>query len=92
MQFEKWWSKEIISGIQDELTRKRLVFALRHQDGGSHVGTLTDQSYVRLKSGANLPTNSPGQPPIPMVELATATMRQVAWEVTETMNELGEIK
>jgi len=96
-QFDAWWTKESIfdepkrSGGTD-LTRRRLVFALRHQDGGGHIGELTDDSYVRLKAGAGVSTSIKGGPLRKMVEAANATMRQVAWEVTETLNQLGEVK
>jgi hypothetical protein len=91
-QFESWWSKEDIydSGGM-HLTRRRLVFALRHQDGGSHVGELTDPAYVRLKAGAGFSGNATDGSARQLVEAANATMRQVAWEVTETLKELGEV-
>ena len=57
VQFPRWWEKEFI--FKDYagngslmLNRRRLVFALRHQDGGAHIGKLTDPAYVRLKEGA----------------------------------------
>lgn len=98
IQFETWWAKEDIErshpvrGKSAELTRRRLVFALRHQDGGSHVGELTDAAYVRLKAGAGMFGSSANGPPRAMVEAATAAMRQIAWEVTETLSQLGEVK
>jgi hypothetical protein len=52
IQFESWWGKETIyKRDASALTRKRLVFALRHQDGGGHVGTITDPVYLELKKG-----------------------------------------
>jgi hypothetical protein len=93
IQFPTWWAKENVfhevGGT--ELTRRRLVFALRHQDGGSHVGELTDPSYVRLKAGAGFLGNAADGSTRTMIEAATATMRQVAWEVTETLKQLGEV-
>ena len=94
IQFPTWWTKENVfhepSGGA-ELTRRRLIFALRHQDGGSHIGELTDPSYVRLKAGAGFFGNAADGSPRAMIEAATATMRQVAWEVTETLKQLGEV-
>lgn len=92
VQFETWWSKEDIYDSADtHLTRRRLFFALRHQDGGGHVGKLTDPTYVRLKAGAGLSGNTPDGSMRQLVEAANATMRQVAWEMTETLKELGEV-
>jgi hypothetical protein len=96
VQFETWWTKEDIEKTHPsgapELTRRRLVFALRHQDGGSHVGELTDSAYVRLKAGAGMFGNSADGTPRAMIEAASAAMRQIAWEVTETLEQLGEVK
>jgi hypothetical protein len=91
VQFETWWAKEDIydsNGI--ELTRRRLVFALRHQDGGGHVGELTDPAYVRLKAGAGFSGNA-ADGSIRALQGTNPTMRQIAWEVTETLKQLGEI-
>jgi hypothetical protein len=97
VQFETWWTKEDIershpTQTAPELTRKRLVFALRHQDGGSHIGALTDSAYVRLKAGSGMFGNSADGSPRAMIEAASAAMRQLAWEVTETLEQLGEVK
>ena len=46
LAFKTWWSEECIfknyPAKSLELNRARLVFALRHQDGGGHVGKITD--------------------------------------------------
>src|SRR5260370_17174437 len=92
LQFRTWWAKErIYKDQQADLTRRRLVFALRHQDGGGHIGNLTDTSYVRLKGGAGWFGGVGTGPPEPFVGAVSATRRQVAWEVTETLKQLGEI-
>lgn len=94
LQFTTWWAKEVIykdyrNGV--ELTRRRLVFALRHQDGGGHVGELTDDAYVRFKGGGGWFAGSGNGPGAPLVNGVTATMRQVAWEITRTLEQLGEV-
>jgi hypothetical protein len=92
LQFHTWWAKEhIYKDRQVDLTRRRLIFALRHQDGGGHVGNLTDPAYVRLKGGAGWFGGVGSGAPEAFVGAVTATMRQVAWEVTETLKQLGEI-
>jgi hypothetical protein len=98
LQFSKWWEKEVIYKDRPSvsLTRKRLVFALRHQDGGGHVGTLTDNAYVRFKAGGGWFGGSGSGPSEPLVGAVAASMRQVAWEITETLKQLdrplGETK
>jgi hypothetical protein len=54
LQFPRWWEEEIIfqsNNSAPRLSRRRLVFSLRHQDGGGHVGPLTDPAYINLKAG-----------------------------------------
>lgn len=89
VSFETWWVKELIG--PPPLTRQRLVNSLRHQDGGAHVGRLTDQAYVALKDGAGWLGSRNGDVR-PMEAAAAASMRQVAWELTESLAKLGEIK
>jgi hypothetical protein len=94
VQFSTWWVKESIytvPGGAGELSRRRMVFALRHQDGGGHIGQLTDDLYVRLKAGGGYFTSGPNGASIPMPAAIPATMRQIAWEVEETLKEIGEI-
>jgi hypothetical protein len=96
VQFPTWWDKETIfrDGDQYQLTRKGLVFSLRNQDGGSHVGAkLTDAAYVRL-SKENISTPSAvfsGRPPKPLLGDEQASMRQVAWELLKSLDAMGDI-
>jgi hypothetical protein len=92
VQFETWWTKECIyreSGT--ELTRKRLVFSLRHQEGGGHIGDLTDPAYIGLKAGGGWYGGASDGSMRMLTEAAAASMRQVAWEITETLAQLGEV-
>lgn len=92
LQFPRWWEKEVIfkGGGSTSLTRRRLVFSLRHQDGGGHVGSLTDKAYVAFKAGGGWFGGAGDGPPKPLDMGATTTMRQVAWEMTETLKQIGE--
>jgi hypothetical protein len=93
LQFPRWWQKEAI--YKDErsgnLSRRRLVFALRHQDGGGHIGELTDPSYVKFKDGGGWFGGLGDGSAAPMKDAIPATMRQIAWELTETLKQLGEV-
>jgi hypothetical protein len=90
VEFETWWSKEDIYGSGGvKLSRCRLVFALRHQDGGGHVGDLTDPAYISLKTRAGRGSDANGD--IRYLSGSSGTMRQIAWEVTETLKQLGDV-
>jgi hypothetical protein len=95
VQFETWWAKESIyqgAGLNaSSLTRKRLIFSMRHQDGGGHVGALTDPAYVGMKAGGGWFGGIGDSAGNPLDMAAAATMRQIAWEVTETLKDLGQV-
>jgi hypothetical protein len=91
-QFPHWWAEELIFRQQGvELTRRRLVFALRHQDGGGHVGELTDPSYVRIKTSPVWIGQISGQPDEPLYAM-TGSVRQIAWEITKTLDDYGPVQ
>ncbi len=103
LQFHDWWEKELIfrapSGVS--MNRRRLVFALRNQDGGGHFDPqLTDEAYVEFSrvpvwfenpEEMTVMTNQGGKPgysPIrPFPHLPT--MRQIAFELDRTLTLAG---
>lgn len=96
LQFHDWWEKDIIlSDGEFKLTRKRLVFILRNQEGGGHFSTeMNDHTYMRF-SQAQLTTPlvvAPGKPTKPILGVELATMRQIAWELTKTLDDHGPIE
>jgi hypothetical protein len=94
LQFPTWWERSII--FQDgnhKLTRKKLVFSLRNQDGGSHTDpSLTDEAYVRIAREqfstprAVFPTGD-----VAILGAEHATMRQIAFEVLKSFEALGTV-
>jgi hypothetical protein len=89
--FEDWWKNELIyqEKASGQLNRMRLVFALRHQDGGGHIGNLTDGVYVHLKKGAGWQLKHADGKIEPVSNLVACSMRQVAWEVIQTLKQLS---
>ena len=87
VSFGQWWERDII--IKDgaaELTRKRLVFVLRNQEGGSHFDDeVRDPGYLSLAGSSNALVFRPGHEPQLVFAAELATMRQVAWELTKTL-------
>lgn len=87
VDFKTWWDQETIFKTETfSLSRKRLILALRNQDGGSHVGELTDKSYVQLKEifpvGVEI-RDAPNQVHLPGAVAASA--RQIGWELEQTL-------
>jgi hypothetical protein len=87
VSFGQWWERDII--IKDgsaELTRKRLVFVLRNQEGGAHFDDeVRDPAYVSLARSSNALVIRLGHEPQLVFAVELATMRQVAWELTKTL-------
>jgi hypothetical protein len=91
LPFEDWWNQIIYEEkASGQLNRMRLVRALRDQDGGSHIdGTLTGEVYIHLKKGAGWQLDHKDGNVGPVSNLIAALMRQVAWEIMETLKELN---
>ncbi|MBB6407752.1 hypothetical protein [Mesorhizobium sangaii] len=89
--FDDWWKNELIyqEKASGQLNRMRLVLALRHQDGGSHIGNLTDGVYVHLKKGAGWQLKHADGRIEPVTNLIASSVRQVAWELMETLKQLS---
>lgn len=89
--FEDWWKNGLIyqEKASGHLNRMRLVLALRHKDGGGHIGALTDGIYIHLKKGAGWQIGREDGSVEPVSNIVAALMRQVAWEVKETLKQLG---
>ncbi len=93
-QFHKWWEEEPIfvdGPIGDRrlrLTRKRLVFALRNQDGASHFEPIIrNPNHIGLAKGT--PTTwalGDGDSSEPILGAEFAMMRQIAWELATTLD------
>jgi hypothetical protein len=100
MAFDQWWKNEVIFVRKGDilLNRMKLVESLRHQDGGAHVGALTKPGYVDLKAGGGITLSEHGGLIIEagygagFEGLADASMRQVAWEIEETLKQIEQFE
>lgn len=71
-----------------QLTRRRLVFALRNKDGGAHFDAELDEPYA-VFSQKPVWFAIQGDKSYPIMQQETATMRQIAWELLETLKGAG---
>ena len=87
--FDDWWNAPIIIDTnQREVSRKRLVLAVANQDGGAHVDPELDDIYADLlKSKSMGRMYSTGSAWEPIHGVAHTSVRQVAHEVMQTLNE-----
>jgi hypothetical protein len=93
LQVGKWWEEDLIfrsGGGHHRLTRKKLVFALRNQEGGSHFDAeLKDPSYIEMAHGKTWSMELSDGTKRELRQLELATMRQVAWELLESVKRTG---
>ena len=85
--FHTWWQKEqIFRDGAHCLTRSGLVFALRNQDGGSHLDPeLSNPNYVHYSREGRTFVGTRGQDAKVLLGKELVTMRQIAWELTQTL-------
>lgn len=97
LDFQDWWEEDVIlaDGAEFKLTRKRLVFVLRNQEGGGHFSPeMNDQTYLRFSQAQSTTpfVIKSGQQPAPVMGAELATMRQIAWELTKSLDDFGPIQ
>jgi hypothetical protein len=94
VQFHTLWSNESIFRVEDvSVSRRRLVFALRNQDGGGHLDPKLNEDGYLLMSRASKRSvyfGSRGKPDVPLLGLELASMRQMAWELTKTLEAVAD--
>ncbi|SDR55111.1 hypothetical protein SAMN05519103_05038 [Rhizobiales bacterium GAS113] len=89
VQFHDWWEDErIFRDSQFVLSRKRLVFELRNKEGGAHLSSVIDDpSYVQFSRTSRTFVGA-GSDLKPVFQSDLASMRQIAWELTKTLEHL----
>jgi hypothetical protein len=88
VEFAQWWEPAILTDTQgNEFSRRSLVLALTNQDGGAHVGTKLAAGYAALVKANSLGRMGagPGQEMRPLLNIALATVRQIAHELLRTL-------
>ncbi len=93
LQFHEWWEKDVIIRIGSQsLTRKRLVFNLRNKEGGAHFDTrIEDPSYVAVLNEPIWRFQVGERSVEPLLGVELVSMRQIAWELDRSLDNLGEI-
>ncbi|MEO6840962.1 MAG: hypothetical protein ABI192_09360 [Bradyrhizobium sp.] len=83
-KFADWWEQPVFGSADGRtLSRKNVVFSLRSQDGGAHFDEEWGSDLSRLIATTGDERLSSDGKPIANAHLAT--MRQIAWELTETL-------
>jgi hypothetical protein len=94
LQFPTWWEEGIYRDQKKRtLSRKNLIASMRDQDGGSHFDEeLRDPTYIGVvkegSAGWWLTSNAVTRSIEPGPHLAT--VRQIGWELEQTLNPLIE--
>lgn len=94
VQFDRWWTSDLIYRSREKtLSRRELVFALRDKEGGSHFDPqLNDDGYLAMTRDATRGwyVTTDNGPSARLLGLELASMRQVAWELIESLNTIPD--
>jgi len=86
--FHVWWSDTVMAARGITWSRKDLVLALAHFEGGAHVDPKPKRTWVDLKQvGIGFSTIDAGGDSIPLSNPAIPSVRQIAFEVEVTLHE-----
>jgi hypothetical protein len=94
MPFQTWWEKDVIlvDESRTQITRRDVVLFVANQDGGSHVDPDLDAVYHALSRGQAMgwKVHTP-EGERPMSEPTAPCLRQIAYEVLETLAQRRQI-
>jgi hypothetical protein len=88
VEFAQWWEPVILTDMQgNSFSRQTFVLALANRDGGAHVDPSLDVSYAALVKANSLGRTGagPGEEPRPLLNIALASVRQIAHELLRTL-------
>lgn len=100
LPFNRWWSATVYTELPGSLrmSRQGLIMTIRNQDGGSHIDAeIANEAFVAIsRSGPFTMVNrslpfSMGEkmePGEPIMGLEKAIVRQIGWEVEQTLTDL----
>jgi hypothetical protein len=88
LPFEKWWNMPVIrDDHRRTISRKNIVFHMRHSEAGAHVDSSIDGVFADIRRvnsmGWVVSTNEGNY--VPEYGPEYASMRQIAWEVEQTL-------
>lgn len=89
--FEEWWDRRqviVLPHLNRHWTRKQLVLALAHKEGGAHVDAELDEAYEELvtNNGAGIMLGIGESEAVPFPgNLVAVSVRQIAFELTKTL-------
>jgi hypothetical protein len=89
--FDEWWTNTVIKDTEGtEFSRRALVLALAHKEGGAHVDPVPDPDYEALAKSNSLgwSVRIGDEDPRPMTQNPVyPSMRQISYEVVESIRQ-----
>jgi hypothetical protein len=88
VKFVDWWEPVILTDTEgNDFSRKSFVLALANEDGGAHVDPNLRAGYAALVKANSLGRMGagPGQELRPLLNIALASVRQIAHELLRTL-------
>ncbi len=94
ISFQRWWDEEIIivDNKKNWFTRKDLILSVVNKDGGAHVDATLDQPYYQLSRKNSIGwVYSNNKENLPLENIVLTSIRQIAFEVIKSFEELEKI-
>ena len=91
-RFDAWWNETVTRDTYDaEFSRRSYVLGFANQDGGGHVDPTLSEAYARLTRHNSIGTMyMVGAGPLePLGSPIPTAVRQITYEVLETLTQLG---
>ena len=88
LPFRRWWEMPIMrDSSRREISRKNLVFHLRNGEGGGHVDPKINEVFADISryQSVGFPIFYGNTPLVPEYGPHYASMRQIAWEVEQSI-------
>jgi hypothetical protein len=92
VRFKDWWSgRAVLRDDRRSWTRKQLVLELANREGGVHIDPAQNERYERLATKVARCHIADDDGPLEMVgNPVGATVRQMSWELTQTLPDLQQ--
>jgi hypothetical protein len=94
LPFADWWRKRLLDSphTNEHWRRQDFVLGATNKEGGAHVDPTPPAWWTDLRDGTWVgaaTTTGPDGSQVPMVTLVPAVIRQIAYEVTTTLQDAG---
>lgn len=89
--FQSWWQQIVLDDKAHKFSREEIIRLVADKDGGAHIDSELPEHYYNLtrNNSMNWLINVDGVEK-PLINFCFASIRQIGYEIDETLNEIDE--